>query len=342
MANRLTPQSILVAALIFALSGPLSAAPKDEPLQDVTLRVLSYNINGLPPPLEKRKQPLYDRIAEILRERRIAGNQPHIVLLQEAFDKRTAVIAEQTGYPYVVKGPSRREGPKKTKAHYSLKSRKAYAISGTAQKFTNSGLYILSDFPIKEAFHEVFDADACAGIDCLSNKSVVLARVDVPGLPVPVDIVTTHFNSLRSAKAPPRLTKAAHAAQSDVLQRFIEKTVLADAPVILAGDINTKFPSRYEYFISRVDAMDAGIDCVDHPTVCIVGPDTDPQNLVFNTNDKHFIADSPRVDITPIYAVRNFKETLDGRELSDHSGYEIHYRLSVKPERGVGAGQSGH
>ncbi len=290
------------------------------------LRVLSYNIQGLPAPLRKGKVPYFEKIAEILIERRTGNTHPHIVLLQEAFDKDAALIAEKTGYKYILKGPDRKSISKKGKAHWSMLSRKEYAVFSDPQKIAGSGLYILSDYPILEAQYKAFDSDMCAGFDCLSNKSILFARVKVPGLDDPIDVVNTHFNSHKAAKAPSKTKLKAHKKQTETLQWFLEKVGDGNA-LILGGDFNTKLTARYEFFRNAIEAEDAAEVCVRGSIECSVEEKTKLDEILYRTNDKQFFANSSRVSLTPMHIVRNFTEMLGGKPLSDHLGYEVHYQL---------------
>ena len=302
-----------------------SASAPDTP-EMIELRVLSYNINGLPAPLKKGKKPHYARIAEVLKERRANGTQPHIVLIQEAFDGKSDIVAETTGYKYVLKGPGRKDESKRGDAHWVQKTRKAYASFSDPQKFMGSGLLILSDYPIIDARHKAFNSDECAGFDCMSNKSILLARIEVPGLGRPLDIVNSHFNSRRAAKAPKKAAFKAHSRQTNTLKWFLEKTHTGN-PVIVAGDFNTKEERRYSYFKETIGFKDAGVECLDAVGRCSVGEGTRIEELLFKTNDKHFYADGDDVLVQPRRMERNFDEMLNGKPLSDHLGYEVVYSL---------------
>ncbi|MBL4788848.1 MAG: endonuclease/exonuclease/phosphatase family protein, partial [Kordiimonadaceae bacterium] len=286
------------------------------------LRVLSYNINGLPPPVKKGRGPHFERIAELLKERRANGTQPHVVLIQEAFDGRTKIVAEKTGYKYVLYGPGRKDTSKLGRVHWAQQTRKPYMSFSDPQKFTGSGLMILSDFPIIEAFHKTFNSDECAGIDCLSNKSILFARIQVPGVSEPVDIINSHFNSRSAAKAPKKISLRIHKRQADVLKWFIEKTSVGN-PLILAGDFNTKQPARYEYFSKLMGLRDAGEKCVADTVTCTISVDTKIDMVLYNTNDKHFFENGSRVQVSPRFIERNFDEVINGKPLSDHLGYEV-------------------
>lgn len=299
-----------------------------ESKQQPVLRVLSYNINGLPPALVKGKKPHFDRIAEILRERRAAGTQPHVVVLQEAFDKRSAIIADTTGYSYVFKGPGRRDTSKAGNVHWTPETRKSYAQRPIPQKIAGSGLYILSDFPLADARFKAFDSDSCAGFDCLSNKAIQFVRVQTPFADDPIDIVNSHFNSRGSAKAPGKITLKAHKRQTDTLVNLLGQYRMG-YPIVIAGDFNTKQDKRYLYFRQNVQLVDAGEACVEVLDRCSIAAGTKQEELLYRTNDKHFFGNGNHVKLEPIWMARNFDEMLGEKPLSDHLGYEVHYRITV-------------
>ncbi len=315
-----------VAACALVAGAQPVLAEQTSPDEASVLRLLSYNINGLPKTLTKGKPPLFNRIAEILRERRTAGTQPHVVLLQEAFDKRTSVIADTTGYKYVYKGPGRRDTSRKGRAHWTQATRKAYALRPDPQKIAGSGLYILSDFPIMDARYKAFDSDECAGFDCLSNKAIQFARLQTPFADQPIDIVNSHFNSRGSAKAPGKIVLKAHRKQTDLLVKMLG-AFRKGYPIVIAGDFNTKQDKRYTYFSENVNLMDAGKVCLSNKAFCSLAAGTKEDEILYRTNDKQFYEDSAAVRLQPIWAARNFTETLDGKPLSDHLGYEVHYRV---------------
>lgn len=313
-------------ACMVALASQQAIAQQVETDAEPVLRLLSYNINGLPKTLTKGKPPLFNRIAEILRERRAAGTQPHVVLLQEAFDKRTSIIADTTGYKYVYKGPGRRDTSRKGRAHWTQATRKAYALRHDPQKIAGSGLYILSDYPIVDARYKAFDSDECAGFDCLSNKAIQFARVQTPFVDEPIDIVNSHFNSRGSAKAPGKIVLKAHKKQTDVLVKLLSE-FRQGYPIVIAGDFNTKQDKRYAYFSESVNLVDAGEVCLSNRAFCMLADGTREDELLYRTNDKQFFEGSIGVRLQPIWAARNFDELLDGKPLSDHLGYEVHYRI---------------
>jgi endonuclease/exonuclease/phosphatase family metal-dependent hydrolase len=317
-------KKLLLASLMLASGFIATTALSAENNQD-TLRVLSYNINAMPAPIIKNGQPLYEEIARILRQRRSEGTHPQILLLQEAFVGKVSIILENTGYQYVLKGPSKKESSKKGRAHWAQQTRKAYAVSPNPQKFTNSGLYILSDFPIVNAQHKAFDSDMCAGIDCLANKAILYAEIEVPFFATPVGVLNSHFNSRHTAKAPSKTVLKSHYKQTDVLASFL-KQLSGNNPLIVAGDFNTKHDKRYRYFRQAISVKDVAEVCFQNEKTCSIEAGTRRDELLYDTNDKHFLGDSTKLE--PVLMWRNFTETLDGRPLSDHLGYEVHYQAA--------------
>ncbi len=298
------------------------------------LSILTYNINALPSPVKRHKTSRLNRIAEILKERRENGTQPDIVVLQEAFVDRSNVIIEQSGYKYVVRGPGRKSGKKQIGTSWNVEGGHSYAKGQKIQKFMNSGLIILSDFEITNPVFTTFGADACAGLDCLANKSIVMIEISVPGMDTPVHLVTSHFNSNRSSKAPGAVRLRAHQKQTDILAKFLARTSSIKAPLILAGDFNTKPPRRYQYFREKIDTLDVAEVCLERGEVCILDTNTEISEILYLTNDKQFYRSGSAILLTPIYIERNFRETVQGRPLSDHTGYEVHYEYDVRKNTG--------
>lgn len=318
----------LLMVCTFFTSGAAAGTERQTPLGNpAVLRLLSFNINALPNAVKSGGDEQYARIAEILRERRAAQTHPQIIVLQEAFNAKADVIQNTTGYRYIVRGPGRRDVSKKGKAHWTLRSRKPYAAFDDPQKLTGSGLVILSDYPIIEAQHKAFDSDMCAGFDCLSNKAILLARVAVPGLENPIDVVNSHFNSRRKAGAPTRWTLEAHQRQTDTLDWFLSK-VHSGNPIVLAGDFNTRQSARFAYFREKIALQDTAEVCLSLTGTCGVDAETKIDEILYDTNDKQFFNGSQSHGLTPVHIVRNFTEQIDGKPLSDHLGYEVHYRIT--------------
>lgn len=103
-----------------------------------------------------------------------------------------------------------------------------------------SGLAILSRYPILETRSKPFGRRRCAGLDCLSNKGVLYARVAIPGVPGAINLFNTHLNSQRSSRVSPRHHARAHRLQVDELSAVISVVGDQNVPTILGGDFNMK------------------------------------------------------------------------------------------------------
>ena len=68
--------------------------------QYVDISVLIYNVWGLPWPVQGNSPQSMTKIGEILGEMRIAGTEPDVVLLQEAFTMKSQPILELSGWPW--------------------------------------------------------------------------------------------------------------------------------------------------------------------------------------------------------------------------------------------------
>ena len=184
---------LLAVAAMAAPAAPAtvaSSAPTD-------LSVLSYNAHGVPWPIARHRKGALRQIGQSLAAMRANGDQPNIVLLQEAFTKPAKRIAALGDYRYAVAGPTRhdRMGAVRnplTRLFTAREHRGKGEHDGTIE---DSGLLVLSDYPIVDVKRMPYPRFACAGFDCLANKGVVLVRVQIPGSAELVTIIDTHMNS---------------------------------------------------------------------------------------------------------------------------------------------------
>ncbi len=305
--SRSGPGLVLVAAVLLTwIAAPAAyAAPTPssvEPTNVRELKVLTYNIKALPviTNLDRLKQ-----IGEILAERRRLGNEPDVVVLQEAFVRKSQRVRNRAGYPYAILGPT------------------------DGGLFRNSsGLEVLSNHPIVERHERRLDD--CAFPECLVSKAVVGVSLGVPGVPAPVEVFTTHL------QADTRNDRV-RSNQIDDIAVFLERIRFGRVPAIFAGDFNFKpRHESYHKFLRETPFTDAGLDCLAALEACevVIGVhgQTDLYDVWKTTNDRQFYyqpADSP-VRIEPIRVIRNFTEPVrrgEGGFLSDHWGYEVHYRI---------------
>lgn len=262
-----------------------------------TISVLSYNIKGLPDVVnDGYDQDRYADIGRILRDRLKKGTAPDVVLLQESFVERTKELRELSAYPYVAKGPE---------------ANNAFGV--------DSGLYVLSRYPIVETKTVEF-GDACEDWDCLSNKGVQLARIQIPGAPHPIDVYNTHM------QAEPEYEETRR-KQIQVLKAFVAATHGKRNPLIVAGDFNFRprwKNSTYFDFLKEIPLVNASEYC--RAFSCAMRGSWG--QLWRDTVDHHFFEDwNGFFELRPVSLARNFTGLVKGRRLSDHLGFETRYEL---------------
>lgn len=268
---------------------------------EFNLRVLSYNIQGMPVGVTHDR---YAEIGSILNEARKDGSAPHIVTIQEAFVARTRELNQNAGYPFVAKGP---------------------ASSGLKM---SSGLYVLSEFPMTETNQIVYGR--CISWDCAARKGALHTRIEIPGVPQPIEIFTTHLNS--DPESDPSITpKDAEQVRIDQvmdLGLFMKKVKVSQAPGIFAGDFNFH-PGGLDYlFFTFHSNMKNSTERCAVSESCSGDPNP-AEDLNSSFDHQFFISgSSPEIKIQVTHFERTFKERVNGQYLSDHTGLEIHYQLS--------------
>lgn len=233
------------------VSGSLPAAEAThaqlEPAPADRLTVMTYNVKGLPFPAALDRTRALQQIGLRLSQLRAEGRQPHVIVLQEAFTPEAKSIARLAGYRNLAFGPGPNE-PGSRKAMSQSFRRRARALRGEAiGKWADSGLAILSDFPISRTRRHAFAEDACAGFDCLAAKGVVLAWIAVPGQAQPIVIGNTHLNSRKASGVSVERANTAFAEQLAEVRRFVAAEVDPNSNLILAGDFNVGHDPRRQH-----------------------------------------------------------------------------------------------
>ncbi|MXP41645.1 endonuclease [Altererythrobacter soli] len=289
--------------------------------------VLTYNVKGLPWPVALGRGAALQRIGDRLAHMRAAGQQPSVVVLQEAFIGEAKAIGERAGYRYRVFGPR----DSVASAHPGIERR--WYLGETQGKQLDSGLLILSDFPITDMASAAFPTDACAGFDCLAAKGVVLVTIEVPGKG-PVAVATTHFNSRGASLAPGPATAHAFAAQSQFLAAFLKREWRAGTPLVLAGDFNVgRRPFRMATLpkalatVSGERAPAEGLRATMTADKAGIGRSPDALSIRDSARDMQFIFDGEDRSLKPVGAAIPFGTEAGGSALSDHMGFMIHYRV---------------
>jgi endonuclease/exonuclease/phosphatase family metal-dependent hydrolase len=274
------------------------------------VRLLSYNVKGLPSIINSYKKARFPIIGKMLHERRVNGTAPEIVLLQESFIDPTIAIQTESGYPYVSKGPSHK------------------GVNPDGKKFSkllNGGIYIMSEYPFTKEARINFPSNSCKSFDCYSNKGGQYVSVKVPGIPFELQVLNTHAQS-SSRYDDIRLNQFAW------LNYFARSNVNYNDPyraMIFAGDFNSRplLPS-YAYFRDLAEVTNVGEVCLSPDTTCITKAGTDPAWLLEKSKDQIFYASGKKVRIRPLEVERNFTEQYKGKMLSDHFGYETLLEIS--------------
>lgn len=236
-----------------------AALPKVETLADgrkaMRLRVLLWNVEGLPWPIRSGREAKLAAIADWIAKRRKAGLGPDILLLHKAFTPEASQIAKKGRFAAIVPGPEldQHRAPPTIAAGKACGRRCWRTLPATPPpagfvegarwwkgegigKWLDGGLYIATDLPLNYDESEAFGPDSCAGFDCLSNKGAALIRINIPGAPAPLFVFNTHRNS----REPPGVS-IARAEQAHVLQTRENDAFLAevgDRALIAAGDFN--------------------------------------------------------------------------------------------------------
>ena len=278
-------------------------APAPEGAHSRELVVLNYNVKGLPliTDLDRLRE-----IGKILADRRARGDAPDIVLLQEAFSRKSQRIRKQAGYPYAVVGTP----------------------DGSHLLFPNpSGLEILSNFPIVAQYSRSYNS--CAIPDCFITKSLLGVTIDIPGVPGPIRIFDTHLQAETH-------NDYVRKNQIDDISVFLRRIGFGEEPAIFGGDFNftPRHPSYQKFLHELPFFVESGRFCLDAPQSCEiqVGLDgrTDLSDVWHTAHDRQFFyaPENSAVRIEPVWLTRNFTEPYRGEPLSDHWGYEVRYRIS--------------
>lgn len=297
------------------------------------ISVLTYNVAGLPWPVRSGRGEALAQIGAWLGELRAAGREPDIVLIQEGFIAGIADLVAASGYPNHVHGPLAGDrAPPLDNGLADGYRRKEFRLRGEGWgKWAGSGLHILSNFPIREFAVRAFRY--CAGLDCLANKGALLARIEVPGLPVPLDVVNTHLNARGAAKVPRDRTLVAHNLQIEELAAFLDEARGPAYPLIFGGDFNTRnAEDRIAYALEHGDGlMIASYYCTRIVEDCEIGMSFDGDEPWLDTQDLLGFSDGEFVRLRPVAIEAMFDCDATGGVLSDHDGYLVRYRLSWQP-----------
>ena len=305
-------------------------------IYSVEISVLIYNVEGLPWPIRKKRKNQIRNIGYLLGEMRAVGAEPDIVLLQEAFTMKSDPIPKFGGYPNVVGGPKSNHKAEKLPRELNPEfyDERSFWKGEKFGKFVNSGLAILSNFPILEKHAQPYRRGACAGFDCIANKGMVSAIIQIPGVPEPIALFNTHMQSIDASGVDLERSRTAHNLQADEMVEFLTSDLMARGiPLIVAGDFNTKHDEELLNYISKNENPINTVRyyCTQVVDDCHIRMSFDSDAPWTDTQDLQAFFSGNLVTIRPIAIEAMFDRPIGGKILSDHDGYFVEYRLSWDP-----------
>lgn len=333
--------SLLCVASSCSMPGqPLLPAAQARPF-DGTLSVLTYNVEGAPWPFAWNRPPAFGRISERLHMLRQTGSGPQIVVLQEAFTEEAKAIGQNSGYPYVVQGPTESDIPPTPPngADHAFAAAGRWWLGETQGRMLGSGLMLLSDYPVVRVRRMAYPDFACAGYDCLASKGALLVTVRIPGAPAPVDIVTTHLNSRHSSGVSDERSLYAYRREASFLTAFINRWHDPANPLIVAGDFNPgRAPPRWAALRQAIESWrgampfrDAISEVVRRRIARGATLPGDVHAILQRAEDWQFFTSGRNAALAALAVRIPFGHEADGSQLSDHIGYTALFRMSPGP-----------
>jgi endonuclease/exonuclease/phosphatase family metal-dependent hydrolase len=300
-------------------------------VEHTEISILTYNVAGLPWPIGRNRSAALAQISAELDRLRRAGRAPDIVLLQEAFTSNARRIGRVAGYPYRVAGPARndRPGAPTPALDEAFLAARRWSKGEGIGKLVGSGLYLLSEYPIKELTMNAFGRDTCAGYDCLANKGAMVATIEIPGVPQPLQVMNTHLNARRASGVARSRSLYAHRRQIDELALLLDRTLDPGTPFLFGGDFNTRRShERYLHKSTRIPGTIVRYYCTQVATDCEVLMSWDGDEPWMDTQDLQGFSSGSQVTVRPTRVEAMFDEPHRGHALSDHDGYLVTYELS--------------
>ncbi|MET1755016.1 endonuclease/exonuclease/phosphatase family protein [Novosphingobium sp. RD2P27] len=304
-----------------------------ERVATTTLSVLTYNIEGLAWPARRGRARYLREIGARLAKLREAGQSPDVVLFQEVFSNNAKRAVAATGYSATTSGPKRTTRAPRPRPD-PLPGRSSPKRGELGIRFLGSGLAIASRYPIVHTEVQAYGRRSCAGIDCLSNKGLVLARIIMPGVPTPVDLYNTHMNSRLASRAPAEREAAAHDRQSLMASEFINRTHLDAYPLVFGGDFNmANSEARWDHFSRHQSLSLVHHVCNEPSSGCDVRMSWDGDAPWMDTQDLQFFWSGDVVSIRPVRVEAMFDGSPGSPMLSDHDGFLVTYELAWQQGR---------
>jgi endonuclease/exonuclease/phosphatase family metal-dependent hydrolase len=317
------------------------------PAPAAAVPIMSYNIRGLPWPIAFGRAEAMSAIGRRLAAMRSSGAQPRVVLLQEAFGDSAKVLGRAAGYRFVVTGPQVSRDDVSRPLGRAFAEGAQWTKGEESGSIIDSGLAILSDYPVIKVARYAFPEGACAGYDCLAAKGVLVAWIAVPGATEPIALVDVHLNSRRAARVATERADRAYTWQVAAVRKFLSRVLPTGAPVIFGGDFNTgRAPTRIAAMAQPMidGAQIDGLRTVLAKGAVAYGAQNEAQRIVGRNKDKILFRDGASVRLRPERAWVPFP-IASPEPLSDHAGFVIDFsfgqdpRHSGLPSRGLAQDQ---
>lgn len=299
----------------------------------IELSVLTYNVAGLPWPQRTGTGRAMERIAAAWAET-FPDDPPEVLLLQEAFVPSATRLPLEIGYGNVVRGPRRLDKPEPRPDRASRAFRQERRLFKGERLFVvvGSGLVAATDLAVTDNTNQPFGRHSCAGYDCLANKGAMLLEIALPGMPEPLFILNTHLNSRPASGVSDERSFYAYRRQVAELRELLDRKWAGRGPLIWAGDLNARGNlERFGFQQERLPGELAHRYCADNPAHCAVEISWDNDEPWLDTQDLQGFLDGTWVGIKPVAIAARFDAPVDGRQLSDHDGLEVRWRLSWRP-----------
>lgn len=294
------------------------------------LSVMTYNVKGLPWPAAWGRGAALTAIGKRLADMRERKTQPQVVLLQEAFTDEAKSIARQAGYSHVAIGPQQARAADAAPLGESFAAAARWDRGERSESLLDSGLVILSDYPIVRSRNFAFPQGACAGFDCLAAKGVMIAWIAVPDAPQPIAIINTHLNSRHAAHVASERADQAYVWQVAAVRRFVSENIDQDMPVIFGGDFNGGEAPRRLSALAR-PMLDASEQDGLSTALILQGTPKSTRDEVIHilkrNKDKLLSRNGSGISLAPRDVSVPFGIRSPTTPLSDHAGFVIVYAM---------------
>ena len=166
----------------------------------------------------------------------------------------------------------------------------------------------------------------------------LLVSIAVPGVSLPVEILTTHLNSRGASGVADDRSLYAYRRQIDFLSRFVTANHDPASPLVMTGDFNMGSPDTRRRSLltsirhisnahGRQIVRDGLSSCSTSPMGGIANS-ADARWILNRGRDWQFMSDGKGIALAAVHASVPFGREGRGAMLSDHMGYAVDYRVS--------------